>query len=510
MNEGEVPAPCFSIVIPTHDRPEFLSEAIDSVLAQTVQDFEIIVVDDASEPPVTPHLDDRVIVVRRGEAGGPASARNTGAEHATGTYLTFLDDDDWYLPERLELALGALERAPLTLCWGGYRGEEVTARPVYEGDASGSIAIGFSPGACVAALRRDRFRPFDESFSACEDVDWWIRMVQENDVATAKGVGYLVRRHDEVRGPHGNAARLEGSRLLLEKHSDYFAHNRRAKAFRLLRISAYESAAGRPAAAAGALVRSLVARPSLSALGQAGRLVGSATTRRPTSPSPSQSEPSQGNPGMEPQYYSSERADMLPFVPSVGSFLDLGCGEGRFGASLKQRDPSAVVWGVEPSAVPRERAIGRLDRVIGGTFPECLPELDRTFDCVVCNDVLEHMYDPWSACEVIADLLSPGGTLVVSIPNIRNFATLLQLTMKGRWDYVDAGVLDRTHLRFFTPSTMREMVEERGFRVESLTGSWPLVTAKMRLIYGVCRVVAPSLGREGRFRQYVMVARVAG
>lgn len=211
---------------------------------------------------------------------------------------------------------------------------------------------------------------------------------------------------------------------------------------------------------------------------------------------------------MEPQYYSSERADMLPFVPSVGSFLDLGCGEGRFGASLKQRDPSAVVWGVEPSAVPRERAIGRLDRVIGGTFPECLPELDRTFDCVVCNDVLEHMYDPWSACEVIADLLSPGGTLVVSIPNIRNFATLLQLTMKGRWDYVDAGVLDRTHLRFFTPSTMREMAEAHGFRVDNLTGSWPLDTVKMRLIRSVCRAVAPGLAREGRFRQFVMVATV--
>lgn len=211
---------------------------------------------------------------------------------------------------------------------------------------------------------------------------------------------------------------------------------------------------------------------------------------------------------MEQQYYSSERADMLPFVPRVASYLDLGCGEGRFGASLKQRDPSAVVWGVEPSDGPGERAAGRLDRVVVGTFPACLPEIDRSFDCIVCNDVLEHMYDPWSACDDLAELLNPGGTLVVSMPNIRNFATLLQLAVKGRWDYVDAGVLDRTHLRFFTPSTMREMAEAHGFRVDNLTGSWPLDTVKMRLIRSVCRAVAPGLAREGRFRQFVMVATV--
>lgn len=206
-------------------------------------------------------------------------------------------------------------------------------------------------------------------------------------------------------------------------------------------------------------------------------------------------------------YFASQRLDMLPQVPLASSYLDVGCGEGRFGGHLKERAPSAIVWGIEPTHEAALEANSRLDHVIEGTFPDCIEQIDRRFDCIICNDVLEHMVDPWQAASELASLLMPGGALVVSIPNIRNLGTLSQLVFKGRWDYVSAGVLDRTHLRFFTRATTIEMVESAGLRVDLVQGAWPLVTPKMKLLRAMAWFVSRTLAREGVYRQFVVVAR---
>ncbi|MBX7161534.1 MAG: glycosyltransferase [Acidimicrobiia bacterium] len=254
--------PLFSVVIATHNRPAFLAEAIDSVLAQTVQDFEVVVVDDASDPPVPPHPDPRVRIVRQEPNGGPSRAFNTGAEAAVADYLAFLADDDWYTPDRLEVALDGLQRAPVTLCWGGYPEDSGRGGPMLEGHAYDAVLDwGFAPGVGTTALRREYFIPFDEHFLACEDVDWWLRLAPTCRVSTEPKYCYLVRRHDEVRGIHGVAARLDGSLLLLERHRTYFARHRRARAFRLRRIGVYRSTLGQRRRALGSLLRSLAARP---------------------------------------------------------------------------------------------------------------------------------------------------------------------------------------------------------------------------------------------------------
>ena len=254
--------PLFSVVIATHNRPVFLAEAIDSVLAQTVQDFEVVVVDDASDPPVPPHADPRVRIVRQQPNEGPARAFNVGAEAAVGKYLTFLADDDWFTPDRLQVAFDGLQRAPVTLCWGGYPEDRNRGGPVLEGDVYDAVLDwGFAPGVGTTALRREYFIPFDEQFLACEDVDWWLRLAPTSPVSTEPKYCYVVRRHDEVRGIHGVSARLDGSLLLLERHHDYFANHRRARAFRLRRIGVYRSALDQRQAALGSLLRSLLVRP---------------------------------------------------------------------------------------------------------------------------------------------------------------------------------------------------------------------------------------------------------
>lgn len=255
-------SPLFSVVIATNNRLGLLAEAIDSVLAQTVQDFEVVVIDDASDPPVPPHGDPRVRVVRQEPNGGPARAFNAGAHAAVGDYLTFLADDDWYTPDRLQVALDGLQRAPVTLCWGGYPEDRERGGPVLEGDAYDAVLDwGFAPGVGTTALRRECFIPFDEHFLACEDVDWWLRLASTSPVSTEPKYCYLVRRHDEVRGIHGVSARLDGSLLLLERHQAYFARHRRARAFRWRRIGVYRAALGQRRAAVRILLRSLAASP---------------------------------------------------------------------------------------------------------------------------------------------------------------------------------------------------------------------------------------------------------
>ena len=416
-------APQFSVIIPTHDRPEYLWEAIDSVLAQTVQDFEVIVVDDGSQPAVHEHDDPRVRLFRRERAAGPAQARNDGVSAATGEYLAFLDDDDWFTSDRLQVALDGLKRAPVTLCWGGYR--DAAPKPGLRLDGyvhDRLLDSGFAPGAGVTALRRDCFLPFDSRFEGAEDIDWWLRLTEHHRVATVPTHCYLVRRHSEIRTIHGSQARLDGSLLLLEKHGDYFATHGRASAFRWRRIGA---SPGRPRSAPACVLcrsRALAARPDLPTIAQLARI---AVVRSPDAPASCIAQPSSTTDDKATHYYSSQRLEILPFVPVVDSYLDLGCGEGRFAEQLKARHPGATVWGVEPRTRRRPReAAPRVDYVIVGAFPECRSKIDRRFECIVCNDVLEHMVDPWSASAELARLLEPGGTLVASLPNVRNFATI--------------------------------------------------------------------------------------
>ena len=148
--------PLFSIVVPTYGRPEFLGECLASILQQTVEDFEVIVVDDASPEPVElPVEDARVRLLRRDTNGGPAAARNTGMAVAMGTYLAFCDDDDLFAPQRLQLAVEGLERAPVACCFNRYL-DMPAGRPVaVEGDVADTILDDMAPHLGRTALRRE-------------------------------------------------------------------------------------------------------------------------------------------------------------------------------------------------------------------------------------------------------------------------------------------------------------------------------------------------------------------
>ena len=183
-----------------------------------------------------------------------------------------------------------------------------------------------------------------------------------------------------------------------------------------------------------------------------------------------------------PGYHGQSRPEMVAFVPSSARrVLDVGCGEGLFGAALKAR--GAEVWGIELDAAAAEQAAVRLDRVVPGDVTAAFGELPAGhFDCIVFNDVLEHLVDPYAVLVASKRLLAPGGVVVCSLPNVRHFRVLWNLIVRKQWRYEDSGVLDRTHLRFFTEKSIAEMFQGLGFEILEIRGIGGFTSWKFALI----------------------------
>jgi 2-polyprenyl-3-methyl-5-hydroxy-6-metoxy-1,4-benzoquinol methylase len=167
-------------------------------------------------------------------------------------------------------------------------------------------------------------------------------------------------------------------------------------------------------------------------------------------------------------YFEFARPELLALISEAArKVLDIGCGAGRLGEALKARQP-AQVTGIERVEAAGQAARGRLDHVLVGDVEEMeLPFEQGSFDAVVCGDVLEHLRGPERLLRRVRDWLGPEGCLVASIPNVRHHSVVRTL-LEGNWTYEPAGLLDRTHLRFFTRRDIERMLAETGFTVSRL------------------------------------------
>lgn len=172
-------------------------------------------------------------------------------------------------------------------------------------------------------------------------------------------------------------------------------------------------------------------------------------------------------------YFSHVRYELVKFLTRRKSrTLELGCGEGRTGAYLLREGIASEVVGVEIDKEASTEAKKNISSVICGDLNDLRtigPENDimpGTFDVILCGDVLEHLVNPWATITHCASLLNDDGRMVISIPNIKHWSVLLPLIVKDRWDYMDTGILDRTHLRFFTKKTFSELADGGGLNVE--------------------------------------------
>lgn len=148
-------------------------------------------------------------------------------------------------------------------------------------------------------------------------------------------------------------------------------------------------------------------------------------------------------------------------LPAGGSVLDLGCASGGLLAALAPGAGRRV--GVEIDPVAAAAAAAHADAVHAGSVDSVDLGSER-FDVIVLGDVVEHVADPLAVLRRAASWSAPDGRVVVSLPNVAHWSVRLAL-LAGRWDYADSGILDDTHLRFFTWRTGAELVESAGLRV---------------------------------------------
>jgi SAM-dependent methyltransferase len=212
---------------------------------------------------------------------------------------------------------------------------------------------------------------------------------------------------------------------------------------------------------------------------------------------------------VQPKYYRNQRKPLSTHIPpGAHSVLDVGCGAGHFGAYLKESGKAARVFGIELLPEAAQEARAHLDKVVCANLDTYdlvhLPE-DLglgSFDYIVCADVLEHVKDPWTKLAGLGGLLKPEGKVIVSVPNVRHWSVILPLVARGRWDYQSEGIMDQTHLRFFTHSTASELIERAGF---SVSKSVPQIGGRWKSLSRI------SLGLADEFLaiQYVFVASQA-
>lgn len=165
-------------------------------------------------------------------------------------------------------------------------------------------------------------------------------------------------------------------------------------------------------------------------------------------------------------------AKLLDAVGTGKRVLDVGCSSGYLAEPLAARGNTIVGLELDPDAARvAEQFCERV--LVGDVETMDLPFEPGSFDVVLGGDVIEHLRDPVAALARLRPLLRPGGRLVVSTPNVANWAIRLSL-LAGRWRYTTRGILDRTHTHLFTRATLREAIEAAGYRVERIDFSVPV------------------------------------
>lgn len=203
-------------------------------------------------------------------------------------------------------------------------------------------------------------------------------------------------------------------------------------------------------------------------------------------------------------YFTNQRLELMPFVPAqVRRALDVGAARGGFGQALKA-ERGCEVWGIEPNPDAAAAATAVLDRVLACPVEQALAQLpDGGFDLIVFNDSLEHLPDSEGTLAGMIAKLAPDGRFLCSIPNVRFYKVMRDLLLQGEWEYVDEGVMDRTHLRFFTHKSIRRMFERLDCELLSIEG----IHGRDRV--GLMLLNALTLGRtwDLRFKQFACLAR---
>ena len=216
---------------------------------------------------------------------------------------------------------------------------------------------------------------------------------------------------------------------------------------------------------------------------------------------------------MSGEYFGRARMEALDHLPErVERVLELGCGTGATLAALRERlgnPPGLWLGGAEISEEAAAEAEKVTDRLWTGDVEGLTLDRDiepGSLDVILCLDVLEHLVDPWTMVRRLTPLLRPGGRLIVSLPNIRHWKFISGLLFRGDFHYRDAGLLDRTHLRFFVKETALELLSVGGLTPTAAVPTRPFEAPDMR--WFLLKLSANRL-EQLLVKQYLFVAEAS-
>jgi methionine biosynthesis protein MetW len=204
-------------------------------------------------------------------------------------------------------------------------------------------------------------------------------------------------------------------------------------------------------------------------------------------------------------YYQNIREDMLEFIPTgIKKTLELGCGEGNFSALLKDRF-NAETWAVEIDENSAIKASAKLHKVITGDARKSIDKLpENYFDCIICFDILEHLENPYALLDSLKSKLAKDGVILSSIPNIRYYTVFRKFVIHGNWDYQDQGIMDRTHIRFFTYKSIVKMFNNLNFNIQLIKGIHPTSSSTSK----VFQLLTFGFFSDVKYKHFVSVVSV--
>ena len=172
----------------------------------------------------------------------------------------------------------------------------------------------------------------------------------------------------------------------------------------------------------------------------------------------------------EDDYFSQVRSEIEDLLPNYSKeTLDIGCGDGATLEWIKASKRCEKTYGIEISESSYLKAKKILDETLNINIEkEKNFFMEKKFDLILVLDVIEHLIDPWKFLNLIKSRLNEGGSIIISVPNIRHYSILKDLIFFGNWEYSQSGILDRTHLRFFTKKTLKKIFEKEKLNIEML------------------------------------------
>ena len=512
--------PKVSICMPNYNFAQYLPEAIESVLKQSYTNYEFIIIDncstDNSEDIINRHAetDSRIQFSVNKQNIGLVNNLNLCLNKAQGDYIKFLFSDDMLASDKAlermvsvldaneEIALVATsrylidDRSNIKKVLSEYQGktEYIGTEIIQDCLIEQKNRIG--EPSVVMFRRKHVRRGFDGRYRQAVDLEMWFHILEQGNFVYINEPLCSFREHPQQQ-THINindVSVLEEPFLLLQDYSNkpYIKMPRLTKEYMLYvpvyaiwklykkkRISKQDAIT--KIKEHYNFYKFVIYYPFFKVYKFMKRSIESIAIemhkRTSSLPQHRDSEreiyPQGDALKMKNQYYEYTRKEILPLLPDNPSkVLEIGCGAGNTLVWLKNLKHCTWIGGVEISPEAVEIARERLDAVYPVNIEQnSLPIQESTLDLILCLDVLEHMIDPWEVVRRLRKLLKPGGALIVSIPNIRNHKVLFPLLFKGKWNYADAGILDKTHLRFFVRDTAIHLVGASGLHVDTISST---------------------------------------